>query len=114
MKINKKLTSKKIPGDKAAKNDKIDRLHKAISSKLKTLFRLQRITQELFKKSEEHYRSFFENSLDGMYKSTLDGKYIDANLALVKMLGYKSKEKLLSVNIPNQIYASKKRSPGRR
>lgn len=48
MKINKKLTSKKIPGDKAAKNDKIDRLHKAISSKLKTLFRLQRTTQELF------------------------------------------------------------------
>ena len=82
-----------------------------MESKLKKLSNLQKKTEELFKKSEEYYKSFFENSLDGIYKSTLDGNYIDANPALVKMLGYDSKEELLSINIPNQLYVSKKDRP---
>ena len=111
MKINKKPLTAKFPGDKEVKSDRTNSSFKAMSIKLKTLSRLQKITTELFNKNEEHYRSFFENSLDGMYKSTLDGSYIDANQALVKMLGYDSKEELLSVNIPDQIYAEKRYRP---
>ncbi|MBN2073197.1 MAG: PAS domain S-box protein, partial [Actinobacteria bacterium] len=48
--------------------------------------------------SERQYRSLFENSLDGIYRSTVDGKYIDVNRSLVEMLGYGSREELLSVN----------------
>lgn len=66
---------------------------------------------EELKINEEKYRSLFERSLDGIYESTIDGKYIDANPALVKMLGYSSEKELLSVNIPNQIYVSKKYRP---
>ncbi|MBE3092512.1 MAG: GGDEF domain-containing protein, partial [Chloroflexi bacterium] len=65
-------------------------------------------TLSLSKKSEEIYRSLFQNSLDGIYISTLDGKYIDVNPALVKILGYSSKEELLSINIPEQFYVSEK------
>ena len=108
MKINKKLPLKKVPGDKEVKNDRISSSSKAMSIKLKILSGLQKRTTELFKKNGEHYEVFFENSIDGMYKSTLDGNYFDVNKALVKMLGYASKEELLSVNIPDQIYASKK------
>jgi diguanylate cyclase (GGDEF)-like protein/PAS domain S-box-containing protein len=111
MKIDRKLNYKKIPGDKSVENDRINSSLKAISSKLGTLFRSQKTTDGLLKQSDEQFMSFFENSLDGMYKSTLDGKYIDVNLAMVKMLGYTSKEELLSVNIPNQVYASKKYGP---
>ena len=50
--------------------------------------------QNALGESEKGYRSIFENSRDGIYQSTLDGKYIDANPALVKMLGYSSKEEL--------------------
>lgn len=47
----------------------------------------------------------FERSIDGIYKSTLEGKYIDVNPALVKTLGYKNKKELMSIDIPTQLYA---------
>lgn len=61
--------------------------------------------------SEERYRSIFENSVIGIYQSTLEGKYIEANLALVKMLGYDSKEELLKLDIPKRLYLSEKDRP---
>ncbi|SFS80232.1 ATP-binding protein [Lutibacter maritimus] len=50
------------------------------------------------------YKNWFENSIDGFYRSSVDGYFIDVNLALVKMLGYQSKEELLQVDIISQIY----------
>ncbi|MBC7333249.1 MAG: PAS domain S-box protein [Actinobacteria bacterium] len=67
--------------------------------------------EEALYKSQERYRSLFENSIDGIYISTPEGKYIDANHALVKMLGYSSKEELLSVNTQD-LYVSPKNRPG--
>ncbi len=67
--------------------------------------------EEELKLSEENYRSLFNRSLDGIYKTTIEGKYIDANPALVKMLGYKSKKELMSIDIPTQLYASKNDRP---
>ena len=61
--------------------------------------------------SEERYRSIFENSVIGIYQSTLEGKYTEANLALVKMLGYDSKEELLKLDIPKRLYLSEKDRP---
>ena len=58
------------------------------------------------KKSEEKYRCLFENSTDGIYISTPEGRYIDANTALVDMLGYGSREELLDVDIPSKVYVS--------
>ncbi|MHB1377503.1 MAG: HD domain-containing phosphohydrolase [Candidatus Humimicrobiaceae bacterium] len=82
-----------------------------MASQPKELSILQKKTEELLKKSEKYYKSFFENSLDGMYRSTLSGNYIDANPALIKMLRYNSKKELFSINIPNQLYVSKKDRP---
>jgi diguanylate cyclase (GGDEF)-like protein/PAS domain S-box-containing protein len=121
MKINNKINKlkesnnlrfKKVPSDTTVsnKNGKIGS-YRTMESKFKGLSNLQKKTEELFKKSEEHYKSFFENSLDGIYKSTLAGNYVDANPALVKMLGYSSKEELFSINIPEQLYVSKKDRP---
>ena len=50
------------------------------------------------------YRSLFENSIDGIYRSTIDGKYLDANTALIGMLGYDTKEELLSIDIKKDLY----------
>ena len=63
------------------------------------------------RQSEENYRLLFENSLDGIYRTTIEGDYIDANMALVRMLGYDSKEELLKLNVKNDIYISSKNRP---
>ncbi|NQT66808.1 MAG: PAS domain S-box protein, partial [Actinobacteria bacterium] len=68
--------------------------------------------KEKIKESEERYRSLFENSLDGIYRTTLRGKYIDVNPALVKMLEYVSRDELLTIDIPTQLYFRKEDRPG--
>jgi PAS domain S-box-containing protein len=39
-----------------------------------------------------------------MYRSSLDGKFLDVNPALVKMLGYSSAEELMAVDMARDIY----------
>jgi PAS domain S-box-containing protein len=59
---------------------------------------------DALKQSEEDYRSIFENAVEGICRSTVDGKFLKVNPALVKMLGYDSEEELLNVDIPTQVY----------
>ena len=54
--------------------------------------------------SEKKYQKLFENSLDGIYKSTPEGKFVEVNPALVKMLGYDSEEELKAIDIKTQLY----------
>ncbi len=56
------------------------------------------------KKSEEEYRSIFENSVEGMFKTTRGGKFLKVNPSLVSMLGYDSAEELIAIDIPTQLY----------
>jgi len=64
------------------------------------------------RKSESKYRSLFEDSIDGIYITTRRGKYVDVNTALVKMLGYKSKDELMSIDIKKELYISEDERPG--
>lgn len=50
------------------------------------------------------YQMVFNNSLDGIYKSTPRGKFVDVNMALVKMLGYDTEEELLAIDIKTDLY----------
>lgn len=54
--------------------------------------------------SEQIYNEIFHNSLEGLFRSTINGKFITANQALAKILGYDSEKEILSLNIPKQIY----------
>ena len=54
--------------------------------------------------SENKYRSIFNNSVEGNFQTSLDGKFLTANPALLKILGYSSKEELDKVNIEFDIY----------
>ncbi len=54
--------------------------------------------------SETIYRTLIEKVPDGVYRSTPDGRFIDVNPAMVKMLGYNSKEELLAIDIKTQLY----------
>lgn len=58
--------------------------------------------------SEEKYRSFFENSIVGIFQSTPKGRFISVNLAFSRMLGYDSPEELISsiTDIATQYYVN--------
>lgn len=56
------------------------------------------------KQSEEKYRDLVEKMPDGVYKSSHEGKFLEINSALVKMLGYSSKEELYAIDIKNDLY----------
>ncbi len=62
--------------------------------------------EEALRNSEAKYRNIFENAVEGVYQSTIEGGFITANAALAKMAGYDSPEELIeSINdIGTQLY----------
>jgi PAS domain S-box-containing protein len=60
--------------------------------------------EQALRQSEEKYRKLFENATYGIYRSKPDGELLDVNPALVTMLGYRSKEELLTRNLNVDIY----------
>ena len=63
-------------------------------------------TENALRESEERYRSLFENMIDGIYRSTPDGKFVEINTAMVKMFGYSSKQEMLNIDIKKELYFS--------
>lgn len=62
--------------------------------------------EEEVKKSEEKYRTIFENAPLGIFRSTLEGRFIEVNPALAELLGYTSPREVLDEihDISSQIY----------
>jgi PAS domain S-box-containing protein len=75
----------------------------------KTLFQSQYQLQKEFQQRnlvEEKYRTIFENSIDGIFQSTPQGRLLSVNPAMARMYGYNSPEEMLSevTDIGAQIY----------
>src|SRR5580658_3992400 len=62
------------------------------------------------REAERRYRELFDNIQEGLFFSTPGGSFIEVNDAMVRMLGYSSREELLQIDIPRQLYFS----PGQR
>jgi PAS domain S-box-containing protein len=62
--------------------------------------------EEALRESEEKYRKLIETMQDGVYRSSHEGKFLEVNPAMVKMLGYDSKEELLAIDIKSQLYCA--------
>src|SRR5215217_6612025 len=87
--------------------DNLARLNSAIERELREAdVRRER------RQAEAKYRSIFENSVEGIFQTTVDGRFLTANPAMARMLGYESPEELLGAisNIRDQLYVE----PGRR
>jgi PAS domain S-box-containing protein len=56
-------------------------------------------------KSESQYRSLIQNAIYGIYRSTIDGHFLDVNPALAVMLGYDSTDDLMAHENMATIYA---------
>ena len=62
------------------------------------------IFEKSLKEVEDKYRTLFAELKDAVYESTPDGKLIDINPSGVELFGFDSKEELLSVDIPKDLY----------
>jgi len=72
----------------------------------------EKLSQQKIKLSEEKFRTLFEHSIDGIYITTPQGKYVGVNTALVKMLGYRNKKELMAIDIEKDLYVSADERPG--
>ena len=64
------------------------------------------VTQSL-RLAEAKYRGIFENATEGIFQTTQDGRYLNANPALARMFGYESPAELIAAvtNIERQTFA---------
>ena len=62
--------------------------------------------ENALRQSEERYRSIFENAVEGIFQTTLEGKYIAVNPALARMYGYDSPDDMIATitDIASQLY----------
>jgi PAS domain S-box-containing protein len=62
-------------------------------------------------RAQKRYQSIFENALEGLYITSPDGRFVSANPALARMLGYTSPEDLLTAvnDIKRQLYVQPNR-----
>jgi len=64
----------------------------------------RRRVEEALRLSEDGCRRLFENVVEGVYQTTVDGRFLAANPALVRMLGYESQEELKKVDVALDLY----------
>jgi len=62
--------------------------------------------KESLRESEEKYRTIFENSIMGIFRTTPDGRYLSINPAGARMYGYESEKEMkeLVTDMAHQIY----------
>lgn len=66
--------------------------------------RLAELEQEL-RELRERYRSLFDNALEGIFRTSVDGRWLAANGTMAQMLGYDSAEELMTSSRVRDFYA---------
>jgi two-component system NtrC family sensor kinase len=80
------------------------RVHGAHDEGMQTIHVLKDISDR--REAERRYRELFDNIQEGLFFSTPGGRFVEVNDAMVRMLGYASREELLQIDIPTQLYLS--------
>ena len=63
----------------------------------------RKLAEEALIEKETLYRTLIERMPDGVYKISQDHNFVEVNPALVKMLGYNSREELMAADINTQL-----------
>jgi PAS domain S-box-containing protein len=77
------------------------RVHGANGEGLQTIHVLKDVTDR--REAERRYRELFDNIQEGVFFATSDGRFVEVNDALVRMLGYSGREDLLQADIRTQV-----------
>jgi PAS domain S-box-containing protein len=72
--------------------------------KLGTIHVLKDITER--KRAEEKYRNLVASVQEGVFISTANGRFLDFNDALMRIVGYDSRDELMQVEIPSLLYVN--------
>jgi two-component system NtrC family sensor kinase len=80
------------------------RIHGALDEGLQTVHVLKDITDR--REAERRYRELFDNVQEGVFFASPEGRFIEVNDALVRMLGYRSREDVLMLDLRTQVYLS--------
>jgi two-component system NtrC family sensor kinase len=83
------------------------RIHARESEGWQTIHVLKDITDR--REAERRYRELFDNIQEGLFFTTPEGRFVEVNDALVRMLGYDRREELLQPEAPTQIYFTEDR-----
>ena len=64
--------------------------------------------EEALKKSEEKYRSIFENAVEGIFQTAPEGRFITVNPSMAHMHGFASPEEMIAgiIDIGTQLYVN--------
>src|SRR5690606_28027411 len=67
---------------------------------------VRQATWRALRDAERRYRSLFDNAIEGIFRTTPDGRYLDANPALARIYGFESEAQLVSSmrDIGSQLY----------
>ncbi|MFA7228425.1 MAG: response regulator [Melioribacteraceae bacterium] len=57
--------------------------------------------------SEKKFRNLFENSVEGIFQFTKEGKFLTINPALIKMLGYTAEEDIKKLGLVDDVFKRK-------
>lgn len=68
----------------------------------RTIHVLKDITDH--REAERRYRDLFDSIQEGLFFATPDGRFVDVNEAMVRMLGYGSREELLRADVSRHLY----------
>jgi PAS domain S-box-containing protein len=60
--------------------------------------------EEALQRSEGRYRSLIHSAVFGIFRASLDGRFLDVNPALVSMLGYSSPAQVLALNVQSDVF----------
>jgi len=68
--------------------------------------------EQALREAERRYRSLFDNAIEGIFRTTPEGRYLDANPALARIYGFATAHELVASlrDIKSQLYVD----PGRR
>jgi len=79
-------------------------VHAASSEGLQTIHVLKDITDR--REAERRYRELFDNIQEGLFFCSPDGRFIEVNDALVRMLGRSSRDELLHCDPREEVFPS--------
>jgi len=60
--------------------------------------------EEALRHSEARYRSLVQSAVYGIYRASVDGRFLDVNPALIHMLGYDSAEDVVSLDPQHDVF----------
>jgi two-component system NtrC family sensor kinase len=78
------------------------RVHGSLDEGMQTVHVLKDITDR--REAERRYRELFDNIQEGLFFSSPEGRFVEVNDALVRMLGYESREELFQIDIARKLY----------